>query len=249
MAKADVFQPAVLSLEENRFVLDHLGESPVVACDDIDLPPGVNVLAVRPFLEKIYNYEQQRVHRSREWAGLDLVRDSITRFLLWMDTSAKIQKHGGPRHASQFVVDGSGRMYKYGIGADSAAMVVSGLNKDGSRQPFGVILNKIDDPTALTLADIAPWLGGSDPKTRALDCVNQLSPKDPKKQGTLQCSICGATEQFNQQKMPNSWNAARARMIRHLKGADFEPDRHLVLRSRYEAGDQFKVVDQLPKVN
>jgi hypothetical protein len=64
----EVFDPVRYSLEENKFFLSHLCESPVSALQET-LPSGVNPVAVQEVLGQLYELEELNKHRGIEWAG------------------------------------------------------------------------------------------------------------------------------------------------------------------------------------
>lgn len=225
-----VFEPAKYSLEELRFFLLHLGKSPLIVLD-ADLPAGVNPVAVQSVLGRIYDLEELQKHRNRPWAGLQAVRDSISRFLLWTDKSDRIAsrrvtdpKGERVRHASMFEWDGRKRPHKGGIDSDGN-MVVSEILADGTRRPFRVdLLATTDDLFAGQLPD--DFLGemaaaAAPPKNFIID--------DDK--GVITCPICQSSQTWDVKKGRKDFTMTRGRMINHLRRATTDKDQHRVLFS------------------
>lgn len=232
----DRFEPAEFSLEENRFLLEHLGESPIVALDE-GTPKGVNEAAVRPMLTRTFELEDLRRHKGHEWAGLDLLKQKIAKFLRWMETAAEIKRRGGPAHVSMYGIDGAGKLYKYAIGSDAGIVRSMITGPGGERERFAVDLRRPKGEVIPSLFDIAPWLKG-DPD-RIHDDVEEVWGEEGRvkgtwksKHGTLRCTICGQTEMFKTDNR-SAYNAARARLIKHLRHVNTEIDRHRVLAQTY----------------
>lgn len=234
----DILEPAEYSLEECRFLLQHIGEPAIVAVDG-GVPIGVNEVQVRPLLGRVYELEELRKHKAHAWAGIEAVKTAFAKFLQWMDTTAEIQRRGGPKHVSMYGVDGAGRLFKYAIGSDSGMVRSAITGRNGTRERFAVELTRPDGQILPSLDDIAPWLQG-DPERFAGDKVEEdWGQKKGKKflspNGTIRCTICGRSETFRTDNHA-SYNAARARLIRHLKNAKEEIDRHLILHQTYSTG-------------
>jgi hypothetical protein len=91
-----IFDPVLYSIEENQFLLDHLGEPPVVALRVI--PPTVVPAAVSPAIHRVYELCELEKHNKTPWAGLEAVKDSIKVYLReakrWEDE--KRLKRGAP---------------------------------------------------------------------------------------------------------------------------------------------------------
>lgn len=232
----DRFEPAEFSLEENRFLLEHLGEAPLVALDG-EVPRGVNPRAVSPLLQRTYELEELRRHKGHVWVGFDTIKTRIAKFLRWMETAAEIHRRGGPKHVSMYGIDGSGKLYKYAIGSDASIVRSAITGAGGQRERFAVDLRRPEGEVLPSLFDIAPWLQG-DPN-RINDDVHEEWGEAGKvkgtwksKHGSIRCGVCGHTEAF-QTAVRSSYNAARARQIRHLKNATTEIDRHRILAQTY----------------
>ena len=223
-----VFEPAYYSLEELRFLLDHVGESPIVALHG-GPPAGVNPNMMQPTLAKLYEMEELSTKRQVPWAGVEAIRDSILRFLSWHERSIEIRRRGGPRHPSMYGWEetGKGRIkaIKYAPGADGD-IVRSEINEAGENVKFAVNLKRSPEEVIGGLADVAPWIKGDPDKPKPVD---EILVDDTK--GFMQCSICGFAKNFNTASH-QSRNLARAHVIKHLKQAKKDVERHRRLHLR-----------------
>lgn len=224
----NVFEPAMLSLPELKFALDHLGESPSVALYEFDPSKhGVIKNRLEVFFGRIYELQELQKHRGVEWAGLDAISDSITRYLDWNARVQEMKKRGFKKgEPSQFHWDEVGDAYKYAIGSDSGECVRTEIADDGTRRPFGV--NLVMTPKmamAMDLSDVAPWINRGKHKIHTED---KLDEKVNGRMGTIQCTICSKTEEFDAANR-QARVAARGRMGKHLKNAKQEKHRHLLL--------------------
>lgn len=216
---AQVFEPAVYSIPELRFMLDHLGEPPKVAMYK-GVPKGVNPAAITQCLGPIYDLVELERHQAVGWAGIDTLKDSIVRYLGWHERCLEIHRRGGPRHASQFGWE-EGRPVKHAIGADSSDMVRTEITDDGTRRRFAVDLLVPYGQSLPSLEEVAPWLrtGGSAapvaPDTLDVD----------RKAGIMKCGVCGKHIAFDAGNA-KSLQMARAQMARHLKSANKFVERH-----------------------
>jgi len=198
--------PVLYSIEENQFLIEHLGEPPLVALRS--LPPTVNPRAVTPVLEEIYSLEQLREHRGEEWAGVDAVKASLKRYveeaLKWQND----KRRGRVRFPSMHIFDTKGRPHRGGPGSDSGR-VKSYFDAQGERKEFALELSgEVEDVwKAPTQAD-APKSG-----IKLNDELNRW-----------EC-FCGWTSSFNPDSR-SSQNAARARMSKHLRTATDQVEVH-----------------------
>src|SRR4051812_15400744 len=117
----EIFNPVAYSLEENQFLIKHLGEAPEVVEMDYpngQLPVGVNSNAVMPALERVFRLMQQEEHRGLQWQGVEAVRNAckvyVTQYNKWQEE----RKRGGPKLPSRYVWDDRGRSTKGAVGAD-----------------------------------------------------------------------------------------------------------------------------------
>lgn len=224
--KLELFEPALLSLEENEFVLAHLGETANVALHEMD-DEGVNPRAIRPVLQRFTELEELQEQRGVKWAGYDAIKDSITRYLDWQRRSQDIQKDGGPRHPSQHVWDDEGAMHRAGSGADSSDMVRSEILDDGSRKTFSVRLRDRDQQKRANM----PWVKGQ--TTRPSDSSAD-APKDRiiAGKGSFICSICDEAIATFKKGNAASKNLARRKVQKHLSTARANVSRHRAVMRR-----------------
>lgn len=240
--EAFTFEPAIHSNEELRFLLDHLKEPPNAALHG-GVPVGVNPVQINRTLAMLQELEQLRQFRNVEWAGFEAVEDSILRYLSWDERrNAIFAATGGPGgsnaipNASMYSYSEDGSAFKYAIGADNAEMPRTEILDDGSRRSFSVPLLQPDGVAAASqLASIAPWIKRS--QQALTQSRDEMLVDDSSKHGTVQCSICKKTEEFDP-KVRSSFLAARSRMARHLKTAKSEVSRHrLLYRKAFESRD------------
>lgn len=227
---ADTFEPGLLTQAELHWLADHLNEPPVSAFLD-PLPASVNRAAVEGILTRVYELTELEKHRRVPWAGVEAVRDSIERYLVWQDRALEIRRRTKNQIAnpSMFAWDATGRPTKYAIGADSGQMVRSEILDDGTRKMFGVLLtgNPADVLTS-SITDIAPWVKSPANPDLVKDTVVQFEKGT---NGSFTCSICNHVITYaagSKAKMA----AARARMGQHLKRASVDVNRHRMLYTR-----------------
>lgn len=232
----DTFEPGLMSLPELNFMLGHLGEPAHVALYNLDPEKSQGIIKSRleKVLTRIYELKELQTHRQVEWAGIDAIEDSITRYIDWHTRVQEMKRRGFKRgEPSQFHWDEMGDAYKFAIGADSAELVRTEILDDGSRKPFGVQLTMTPSQMmAMDLSDVAPWINRGKAKLR--ESPDKLETAVLKRQGTIRCSICGKSEEFDSANR-QSRNNARARMAKHLKRATSEVHRHrLLLRTEFK---------------
>lgn len=239
---ANTFEPAVHSNEELKFLLDHLREPPNAALHN-GVPVGVNPVQIQKTLVQFQELEQLRQFRGVPWAGFEAIEDSILRYLAWDERrNAIFAATGGPAgqnaiaNASQYAYSDDGSAFKFAIGADSAEMPRTEILDDGTRKAFAVALLQPDGLAAANqLASAAPWIKRS--QQALTQSKDEMIVDNSSKHGTVQCSICNKTEEFDP-KVRSSFLAARSRMARHLKTAKAEVSRHrLLYRKVFESRD------------
>lgn len=210
----DVFNPVLLALEENKFIVDHAGEPPVVASRSLSAYPGANPAAVMPHIQRIFELMQLTEHESITWVGVDQIKQAAKVYLeqakQW-EVANKLRK--SPRFPSMYSYDSKGRARLGGVGSDSG-IVKTYFDKDGKRHEFAV--RYISDEIPAWVPD---WIrqGGSDKPTIGITV-------DVEK-GRVECKICNHTEKFDPES-GNSLNLAKARMSRHMRSATVEVDAH-----------------------
>ena len=206
------FDPVTLSLEENQFLFDHIGEPPVVAASAFNA--AINPAAVRPILEAVYGYMEMEKHSGAQWRGVEAVKAAIATYLVEAERWKRERRLGAPRFPSLHSFDSKGRPHRGGPGADSGH-VKTYFDAKGNRIPLAINLVE-NDPAVWT----APWIGrGSDrpDEKDGLRVDNELH--------RIECLVCNHTEKFSSESR-NSYNLARSRMSKHLRKATDEKERH-----------------------
>ncbi len=207
MNKAEVFNPVLYSFEENQFLRDRVGQPPVVALRDV--PVGVNRAAVRPVIEKIYELTELQKHSGLEWVGIEAIQQAIDTYIQQATKWQNDRRKGAPRFPSMFSYDTKGRPHRHGVGSDSEQVKTYFVGKE--RKPFAVELVPDGEPTW-----VPDWEADAPSKDSGLT-VNAEAKR-------IEC-FCGHTEQFNADSRA-SFNAARARMSKHLRSSTDEVERH-----------------------
>lgn len=232
------FEPAQYSIPDLRFLLEHVGKSPAVAFRQ-PLEPGTHRNTLDEVLRAVYEHEEiKRAEDDYQWAGIEAITDSISRFLAWHDRSRELQRRGARDAAgalitypSMYMWDEDGRAYKYAVDADAGDMVRTEILADGSRRPFGITLSNAGGDERAHISDIAPWVKTSAQAAREDDkVVEEKSAKNPKV-GHLRCTICDETQSFDP-KNQQTRRLAMARMHRHMKTAKVSVNRHRILLAR-----------------
>lgn len=206
----DTFNPVKYSKEENAFLLENVGKAPIVALKGLN-QEGVNPRAVRPVLQEVYDREQLRTHEGVEWAGVESVKEKIQDFLT-LDAQWEMaynKSHGKiPRFPTLYTRDGKGKFHWAGPGSDSS--YPKHYEKNGVVTTFELDLDgnvEEDWDLGLSAPTVTLSLVHDEAKTR------------------LECPICNHTESYKKDSR-SSYNAARARMSKHLKSATEEQSLH-----------------------
>ena len=217
-----VFDPVKFSPEEGQFLLGALGTPPVVALKN--LPTGVNASAVKPILQRVYDLEQLKKHEGLDWIGIEALKLAIQIYqredAKWAVDHTRNKK--APRFPSLFSWDSRGKPHKGGPGSDSG-QVRTYFGKGGERIPFAVEL--VPDelgtwaPPGTTEAPIEKFLR-LDSESHRIEC------RVPIADGT----VCGHAETYKPDSR-SSYNAARARMSKHLRKATENIDDHRELHT------------------
>jgi hypothetical protein len=202
----DVFDPVLYSLEENKFFLQHLGESPVVALKET-LPSGVNPVAVQEVLGAMYELDELQKHRGQTWVGQTTISTSITTYLTEWDKWKEMAERGAPRFPTMHAWDGKGKPHRGGVGSDSGK-VTTYLTKKGKREPLAVTLRSNSQQPF-----VPDWIQEDDPLPT--DLVHDAE------KGFLQCPVDSWSTNYNPDSR-SAYNMARARMSRHCKSSKDE---------------------------
>lgn len=227
MTDATVFNPVHYSIEENKFLLSHLGEPPTVALRDIrpaplaapakkesvpyNYPGGINPGAVRPVLERIYELEELKRHRKESWIGVDAVKARIRIYLQKQEEwEAGAARGRSPRFPSLYTFDTKNRPHRSGPGSDTGT-VKTYIGEDGQRHEFAIDLIHDTDEPLVAEAAVGPEVLGEglvvNPDLNRIEC------------------FCGHVEKFDPNSQ-SSYNLARGRIAKHLLKATEIPERH-----------------------
>jgi hypothetical protein len=209
------FRPVRYSLEENRFFLKHLGESPVSALRE-PTPPGVNPVTVQEVLGEVYELAELEKHRGVTWAGVEKVGQVITRYLSEYEKWQEMATRGAPRFPTMHAWDGKGRPHRGGITSD-AGEVSTYFDDQGERKPLSISLR---DPESVAFRP--PW-------TKVAEPIPDTLTEDLEK-GLLQCPVDGWATNFKPESRA-SYNMARGRMVRHCKTSKDERVREFALKA------------------
>lgn len=241
------FNPVRFSNAENQFLLEHIGKPPVVALREIKgmlnpkahpkdknpviYPEGVIPASVKPVLEGIYELCELEKHDGAQWVGLEKVKQAIRVWLSinakWLSDSKRMRN--APRYPSLSSYDAKGRPHLGGPGSD-AGEVKTYFGPAGERIPFEIsLLAEYVPEWQGPLSTEAPMEAGLrlDPDSHRLECMIALPD------GTR----CGHAETYKVDSRA-SYNAARARMSKHLRRATQEVEAHRELHTNeFGSGD------------
>ncbi len=234
------FNPVLFSLEENKFLLAHLGEPPQIALRAITsqrlpepsrdtktgkvidknpnhYPDGVIPAAVEPALRRVYELEEDKKHTGTEWVGIEAVKASIRVYLEQAEKWQKDKLRGAPRFPSMHSFDTRNRPHRGGPGSDSG-QVSTYFDQQGNRKPFTIHLFGDGAENVWQPEWAKTGQKGTDlPAHKSGLLVNA-------EQRRFEC-FCGHTEHFKAESR-SSYNSARARMAKHLMKATDEVERH-----------------------
>lgn len=237
------FNPVVYSNPECEFLLKFLGQPWVVASRDIepkynhranakDANPytyDVVPASVRPVIEGVYELCELTKHEGYQWVGVEKIKEAIR---TWQRENAKWArdyklKRGAPRWPSLYSFDGRGRPHIGGPGSDSG-MVKTYFGPSGERIPFEIDLQPDGrgEWAAPSFSEQIPEKHLKvDPETNRIEC------RVPIPTG----GVCGHTESYKPDSR-SSYNAARARMSKHLRKATTEVEAHRELHTNEFGG-------------
>lgn len=232
------FDPVKLSIRENQFIIDHVGEPPVVAFQSV--PEGVTRAAVKPIIDGVYELIELEKHESQGWVGVEAVKQaSITYIKQAKAWAANKGRKGAPRFPSMSSFDSRGRAHLGGVGSDSG-QVRTYFDAQGNRIPFAIHLQlNVDEvwvPEWLAKSPVASPSPDPTPVTHVGQPSDTTGVRalDPKliindELSRIEC-FCGHTEKFRVESRA-SYNAARARISKHLRKAIDQVDDHRLLHT------------------
>ena len=239
-AIVDQFNPVKYSLEECQFLLDHLGEPPYQALQNIKAvplpnpnpkdknpvyyPDGVIPASVKPILERVYELIDLEAKGVMKWVGLDRVKDAIHIYLAQQEKWMRDKKRFplAPRFPPMASYDGKNRPHRGGPGSDSG-VVSTYIDAEGNRLPLAVDLLEARE----TGGWVPEWATKPEPEK-----AGKVFPKDVTKRIVddldnlrLECPVCKHTESYKADSR-SSYNAARGRMSKHLRNEPKESALH-----------------------
>lgn len=232
MASTDnTFDPVLFSLEENAFLLEHIGEPPVVAMRSAG--KGVNPNAVMPALTRVYELTELERHRGEVWCGVGAIKASIATYLEQAAKWAEDKRRGAPRFPSMHTFDGRGKPHWAGVGSDSG-QIRTYFTPEGRRVPFAVDLIPSDAPTWKPEWLPTPAAPNASPDEQP---INGLAVNTELHRIECLVPACGHTESFNPDSRA-SFSAARGRMSKHLRTATQRPDDHREIHTNEFGGSR-----------
>lgn len=211
MESINTFDPVQFSREENEWLLEAVDKPPVVALQG--LPPIVCRAAVVPVLNRLLELQQIEAHTGQKWVGVEAVKSAIRTFLK-VDASWEAAHRRNPRiprFPSFYSFDVKGRPTLGGPGSDNGT-VRTYFDEKGNRVPFAISLLPNPEEPEWTIPTFT-----EQPASAGL-VVNQELTR-------IEC-FCGHVEKFKAESRA-SYNAARARMSRHLRATKERQQEHL----------------------
>lgn len=208
-------EPALLSHDECKFLIDNVGTVSVVALKNV--PPGVNPLAVKPILDRVTELQNLEKYEGEKWVGLDRIKEGLQ---VYLDDRARCEAVAArvgkgqkmvATFPSMFTFDAKGRPNYYAAGSDSSYPRTYFDPVTKQRRLLVIPLVPSSDEW------VPPWLEGV-----------KEAPKDlleDTEKLRVECRICGHAESYREGSAASE-RAARARMAAHMKRADFEPELH-----------------------
>ena len=196
----NTFNPVKFSREACAFLLENVGKPPIVALRTVG---KVHVRVVRPILQEIYDRIELERAEGVKWVGVDAVKEALR---IWLREDAKnealfIRSRGKvPRNPSMYVRDGKG-VYHFGAPGSDSNHPRSWINEKSQRVPFEISLDAPD-------TDV--WV-----EEELVSAAPQALIVDESK-ARIECPICHHAESWNVESRM-SFNAARARMSKHLR--------------------------------
>jgi hypothetical protein len=221
MEDIQTFDPVLFSNAENQFLLEHLGDIPIVARRAVTAP--VNPRAVMPIIERVDELKRLEAVDGSKWVGIEPIKAAIKK---WFEQSARWaydnkRNKKAPRWPSLSSFDGRGKAHRSGPGSDSGR-VRTWFGPAGERIPFEVQL--LPD-------NVAPWEAPPNTEQSASPGLFVDSQSN-----RVECRVkvgdgyCGHTESYRAESRA-SYSAARARMSKHLRKATVETEAHRALHT------------------
>ena len=227
----DIFNPVKYSLEECQFLIDHLGEPPIVALSL--MTPNVIRKSVEPILNRVFELDQLQAYERKAknnpslitWVG---VKPMKAKLVVYLEQQAKRQADKkrypkAPRFPSMSSYDGKNRPHRGGPGSD-CGQVRTYFDKEGNRIPFSLDLLDAHETGGWTPEWAIPESAVvKEQKAFPADVTKKVI--DDVENHRMECPICKHTESYKVDSR-SSWNAARGRMSKHLIRDTKEVDLH-----------------------
>lgn len=220
----ETFNPVSLSLEENAWLLKHLGEPWIIAGRDIHpaplvnpqrkdrnpihYPDGVIPASVKPIIDKVYEYLELEKATGEKWVGVAEVKACINIYLAQAQKWQADKRRGRVRFPSMHSFTTKGKPLLGGTGSDSGSVKTYFDPKTGERKEFTIqfIPDNLDTWTPEWVDAI---VAADDPAPSSGLNVDRANNR-------IECLICKHTENFKVDSHA-SYRAARARMSKHLR--------------------------------
>lgn len=214
------FNPVLLSDAENRFLRENIGLPTIVALRKLPIT-GVSVAAVRPILDRVNELNASFQHDGEPWIGVDKIKSSIDAWLTvnakWANDAKRSRK--APRWPSRYSYDVNGRAHLGGPGSDSS-LIKTYFGPAGERIPFEVDLFPDYRPEWTPPGFTEKPLSGPG-GLHIDDTSHRIECRVPLPGG----KVCGHAETYKADSRA-SYNAARARMSKHLRKATDSVEEH-----------------------
>lgn len=225
-----VFDPGLYNDAELKEILDlKIGLSPAVLMPDIEkhmAPDGI--ITLEPLVRRLFDLEELREHRSENWAGLELIRESCQLMLDYREQyQANKARSGKGFHPSMHTFDSRNRPRFGGIGSDSGR-VRTYFSPDGKRVKFAVNLLAEGADTQWVFSAASVDTSWGDLSEAPAGAVIQLIERFKGGTGILECPICGEAETFDRDDSTSEVKA-RSKLRTHCKKAKNEVEAHLEL--------------------
>jgi len=216
------FDPVKLSILENQFVIENVGKAPVVGLQN--RPEQVTLAAVKPIIEGAYEHiEMAKADPTHKWAGIEAIKSAAQNYIVQANKWEKAAKDprtgrlrpGAVRFPSMYGWDARNRPHWRAVGSDSD-QVRTYFDANGDRLPFKIALMNQEaawaPEWAARVPKIAQWTLVVNAELSRIECP------------------CGATETFKPESRA-SYNAARARMSKHLRRVTDQVEEHRELHT------------------
>lgn len=261
LEKADErFEGTRFSNPECLFLIEHLGEAPIVAIsDDEDLPDGVNEAQIRPLLQRTFELElYQESLREKHgdpdltvWCGFDKLKEILQETLDWNAAVAELKKRSKGAPAEIRRASGAPSLHLWdpdtdipylgGEGAD-AGIVLTALDRDGGRIPLHCELKESGIGAIKSLSGVLDFMRATKGSKVGAERIAQETPNallyhvtEGQRAASVECPICGTAESYDSLKATSKRKAITA-IRKHLQIAKTQKSQHRLLLTRLQSG-------------